>query len=218
MNFDRAHLDHFQQAFLVLDIEIFVFLALVPELERLDVRPETPAGIALEETLAVDARGAAQQAEGPVDDLRQDKGRHAGVIFGQFALGDMAGLGNHAIRMRDRDAVQDETALASSFLRGLRGLASVCTGVSCFTSRGLLILPQSLERGMADMAVLRPLGEGDLAEQRRLDPVNRLPFASGQGRSVSARTGSVSRQPSRAKRSASSRALFIEKPVPTLPA
>ena len=100
MEFDRAHLDHFQQAFLILDIEIFVFLALVPEGEGLDVRAETLAGIALEETLAVDARGAAQQAEGPVDDLRQDKGGHAGVVFGQFALGNVA----RPRKSRGRDA------------------------------------------------------------------------------------------------------------------
>ena len=56
MQLDRAHLDHFQQAFLILDIEIFVILALVLEVEGLDVRAEAPAGIALKKTLAVDAR------------------------------------------------------------------------------------------------------------------------------------------------------------------
>ena len=100
MQFDRAHLDHFQQAFFILDIEIFVFLALVPEGEGLDVRAETPAGIALEKTLAADAGGAAQQAEGPVDDLRQDKGGHARVVFGQFALGNVA----RPRKSRDPDA------------------------------------------------------------------------------------------------------------------
>ena len=100
MEFDRAHLDDFQQAFFILDIEVFVFLALVPEFEGLDIRAETPAGIALKETLAVDAGGAAQQAEGPVNDVRQDEGGDAGVIFGEFALGNLTCLA----RSRDRDA------------------------------------------------------------------------------------------------------------------
>ena len=45
VQFDRAHLDDFQQAFLILDVEVFVFLALVPELEGLDVRAETLPGL-----------------------------------------------------------------------------------------------------------------------------------------------------------------------------
>ena len=68
------------------------------------------------------------------------------------------------------------------------------------------------------MAVLRPFGEGNFAKQRRLDPVNGLPFASGKAFGLGSASGSVSPTAISSKRSASSRALFIEKPVPTLPA
>ena len=63
MDFDRAHLDDFEQALLVFDIEVFVTLALVLELEGLDVRAQALAGIALIEALVADAGRAAQQAE-----------------------------------------------------------------------------------------------------------------------------------------------------------
>ena len=62
MDFDRAHLDDFEQALHIFDIEVFIILALVLELEGLHVRAEALAGIALIEALVADARGAAQQA------------------------------------------------------------------------------------------------------------------------------------------------------------
>src|ERR1043165_5058940 len=36
MNLDRSHLDHFEQPLLVIDVEVFVAFALVPELEGMD--------------------------------------------------------------------------------------------------------------------------------------------------------------------------------------
>ena len=110
MDLDRAHLDDFQQAFFVFDVEVFVTLALVPEFERMDVCPEPFAGVALIETLAVDAGGTAQQAERMAGNPGQHERRDGGMIFGELALGDMAGFGNDPVRVGDGDAGGHESA------------------------------------------------------------------------------------------------------------
>jgi hypothetical protein len=56
MQFNPSHLDDFQQSFFILDVEVLVGLAFILELERSDVRAETPAGISLKEALFVDSR------------------------------------------------------------------------------------------------------------------------------------------------------------------
>jgi hypothetical protein len=65
MNLDRAHLDHFEQALFVVDIEVLVVLTLVPEFEGMDVLAEPPPWAPLIETLSsVDAGRAAQRLKG----------------------------------------------------------------------------------------------------------------------------------------------------------
>ena len=78
MDLDRAHLDDFQQTFFVLDIEVFVTLAFVPEVEGMDIFAESPPRATLKKTLlSVDAGRTAQQAERVTRDGGSIKGATA---------------------------------------------------------------------------------------------------------------------------------------------
>src|SRR5713226_10588773 len=63
MDLDSTHLDYFQQASFILDIEVLVLFPFMPELKRVYVWPQALAWIALIETFAIDAGGAAQQTQ-----------------------------------------------------------------------------------------------------------------------------------------------------------
>ena len=93
MYFDRAHLDEFQQAFFILDVEILVTLAFVLELERMNVRSEAFARIALIEALSINAGRASQQTKRMPAYPRQQERRDSRVVFRQVALGDVANFG-----------------------------------------------------------------------------------------------------------------------------
>jgi len=75
MDFDRTHLIQFQQSFLILDVEVFVSLPRVIEFEGMNVRSKTFPGLTLIEAIAVNARGAAQQAERMPRNPRQQNRR-----------------------------------------------------------------------------------------------------------------------------------------------
>src|SRR5688572_20932329 len=64
VDLDGPHLDHFQQTFFILDIEVLEHLPFVTELKRMHIRPQSLAGVALVETLAIDAGRTPQEAQG----------------------------------------------------------------------------------------------------------------------------------------------------------
>ena len=111
---DRTHLNDLQQPFLVFNVGILVTLPFVPEIERMNIRPNAPARITLIETLAVDAGRTAQQAERTPRNSRQHEGSYRSVVLGQFTLGDMAAGRNDTLWMRDRDARRHENAKCHS--------------------------------------------------------------------------------------------------------
>src|SRR5580658_3673709 len=106
MQLNRTHLDYFEQAFLILYIEVFIFFAFVPKREGLYATAEALAWIALKETFTINAGGTAQEAQRSPHDGRQDERRYGGVVLSQFALGDMTGFRDHSIGVSNRDAVQ----------------------------------------------------------------------------------------------------------------
>ncbi len=62
VDFNRTHLDNFEQALFVFDVEILETLALVPEWEGLHVRAETPSRIPLVKALFADTSRTSQKA------------------------------------------------------------------------------------------------------------------------------------------------------------
>ena len=214
MNFDRAHLDDFQQAFFVLYVQVFVALAFMPKFEWMHILSESPPWTALIETLpAIDSGRAAQQAERAPNDAGQHEGCDGGVIFREFTFGNLTCLRYDPIGMRDRNAGRNQ---GTRFLR-LRFDGGDVSRFFLFHLGGILILAQSLEGGMTDTPVIGPFGESDFARKCRPDPVNcrhspaPMPF-------VSARVITGSDTSHLPRRSTSSRALFMVKPVPTFPA
>jgi hypothetical protein len=93
MDLDGSHLNDLQQAFGVLDVEIFVTLAFVPEVEGMDVLAQAPPRTTLKKTLlSIDAGRTAQQAERVACDARQHERRDGSVIFSERAFRDVSCL------------------------------------------------------------------------------------------------------------------------------
>ena len=115
MKFDGAHLNHFQQSFFVLDVQVLVRFALVLEFKRTNIGAQTFPGIPLKETLLIDSGRATQQAERMPHDLRQYQRRDRCIIFRKFALRDMTGVGDDAAGMSNRDSVENEVFPPSCF-------------------------------------------------------------------------------------------------------
>ena len=97
------------------------------------------------------------------------------MIFSQFSLRDMAGLGNDSVGMADSDAGRYQSARFVSLGHARCGNSG--HGFLLFHISGILVLAKSLKRGMADASVRGPFSEGDFAEQFGFDPMHGAPFA-----------------------------------------
>jgi len=91
MDFDRAHLYDFKQALHVFDVQVFVVLTFVPELERPDIRAQPFVGIPLVEALIANAGRASQQAERMAQQARH-VGGDRGVVFCELAFCHLSGF------------------------------------------------------------------------------------------------------------------------------
>src|SRR4051794_1262077 len=91
----------------------------MPELKRVYVRPQALTGIALIETSALNARGAAQQTQRVPRDVGQQKRRDAGIVLGKFAFGDVTRFGDDAVGMGDRNPARHHRTGLFSYPRSL---------------------------------------------------------------------------------------------------
>ncbi len=103
MDLDHAFLNQQHEIMCVAQHEIIAGLGFLFDRDALDVL-HAGREMLLEEAFAGNAARAAQQAQRPVGDMRQDPLGDAGVIFDELALGDAEIGEDHAIGMRDRDA------------------------------------------------------------------------------------------------------------------
>ena len=128
----------------------------------LDARGRDPVGhvlrrVLLEERLAGRAVGVAAHRERPVLQVRHEHRRDRAVVREQVALRDPLVRPEDLVEVRELeralplpDLVRQRLLLAHLLRR--------------------LVLAQTLERRRAQVAVVRPLGEDDLADEPRLDP------------------------------------------------
>src|SRR5665213_1000750 len=159
MKFDRAHLNHFQQPLFVLDIEVLIRLALVFEFKWAHISAQAFPWIPLKKTLLVDSRRATEQAERMPHNLRQYPGRDRCVIFGKFALRDMADVGDDALRMRNRDSVQHQLFRLLAF--DCCRFAPGCHRHLLLDLRSVLVSSQTLERSVPTAALCLPISSRD---------------------------------------------------------
>src|SRR5713226_4399621 len=114
MQLEDAHLNEADKTRQVLDVEIGADGALLLDLDALEGLGRAGAGVLLIEAgLSLPLR-AADQAERPLHDMRQDPIGDLFVESGQVALGDPLSRVEDAVRMRQRDAGDRRPVFRSS--------------------------------------------------------------------------------------------------------
>jgi len=180
VDLDHAELHELHETFGGLDLQVGrrrATVLLVGDLDRAETARHGRARVLLEEHLALDAGRTAQHHDRPAFEVRQHAVGDHRVVACEVDLRELQGRVHDPIRMRDLDA---EHRVLASRLRGTvarrRGIRNLAHDL-----RGGLVLAQTLERRMAQVAVARPLGEVDLGDERRLDPVGALRGIAGEG-------------------------------------
>ena len=167
--------------------------AALADTHALDLLRHAGRGVLLVEAGAPIARGAADEAQGPIRHVRHHEGRDRLVVAREPELGDRLAAIEHAVRMREPDPGHRDGAVAAARdrARRLRHAARLAHDLG-----GRLVLAEALERGMAQQAVAGPLGERDLGHQLRLHPVR---AARGRARAVRRERGGAPLEPAQAR-------------------
>jgi hypothetical protein len=157
---DAAHVDHPEERVLLVDDRRLDPPALPRRRACRDLDPEArdPVGhvrrrVLLEERLAERPVGIAAHREGPVAQMRHEHGRDGAVVLDQVALRDPLVGPEDLVEVRELHAA----------VIGLDGDLAVHVARR-------LVVAQTLEGRRAQMPVMRPFRELDLADELRLDP------------------------------------------------
>ena len=170
---DARHVHHPEQRVLVADDRGGYPLAATRRLARRHVRAEARDPVRhvrgrglLEERLAGDAVGVAAHRERPIAQVRDDVRGDLPVVLEHVRLRDPLVGPEDLVRVRERHPA----ALGDDLARGL-------------------VVSQPLEHRGAELAVVRPLDERDLAHELRLDPRHVAPAHFRHLRGVCERHG-----------------------------
>jgi hypothetical protein len=186
---EGVELDQFEERLRIAHHQVVrVFSGLLPDGNRVDPR-ETGSGMLLEEAGLVDTLGAADDRDGPVDDLGQQPGHHGDVVVGDVAFGDAPVGEDDPLRMREPHLFAGLSVRCC--LPGARLLRRRACGALCRRSCGALfdgvrfpipspvriqevldplVHPDRLQRRLAQQALLADAAIESLHHDGRLDP------------------------------------------------